>query len=372
VVALVLDHARTRPHESLGVIALGIQHAERIEAALRSVLAARPDRDALAPFFAESRDEGFFVKNLERVQGDERDAIILSVGYGKSADGRLLYRFGPINNAGGERRLNVAITRARSRLTLVSSFSNLDMDPEHSTAEGVRLLRRYLAYAATGGSDLGEKAHPLVALDAFEAHAQEQLVKLALPVTAHYGVSGYRIDFALAHPARPERMVLAVEVDGPSYHAARTSRERDRLRQEVLERLGWRFHRSWSTAWFRDPAAEAERVAGVWRAAVAGIDAAADRDGSVTPAAVPDEPDIPPPPPALRNGRKPVPGDGRAIGEYSDRELIALIAWIRSDTLLRTDDELLDEAVKQLGYKRRGPRIVERVQRAIDATQPKG
>ena len=125
VVELVLEHARVRPHESLGVIALGIKHADRIDTALRGALAAHP---GLEGFFAEDQPEPFFVKNLERVQGDERDAIILSIGYGKHPDGRMRYQWGPLLRDGGERRLNVAATRAKHRLTLVSSFSSHDID----------------------------------------------------------------------------------------------------------------------------------------------------------------------------------------------------------------------------------------------------
>ena len=119
VVELIFEHARTRPNESLGVIALGVKHAERIDAALRAALALSPHGD-LEGFFTEDGAEPFFVKNLERVQGDERDAIILSIGYGKHPDGRMRYQWGPLLRDGGERRLNVAATRAKHRLTLVS------------------------------------------------------------------------------------------------------------------------------------------------------------------------------------------------------------------------------------------------------------
>ena len=126
VVELVIDHARVRPHETLGVITMGIRHAQRIEAALDEALRVLPQLD---PFFEQQRDERFFVKNLERVQGDERDAIILSIGYGKDQSGKLLYRFGPLLMQGGERRLNVAITRARQRMTVVSSFAHQESIP---------------------------------------------------------------------------------------------------------------------------------------------------------------------------------------------------------------------------------------------------
>src|SRR5436305_4411786 len=155
VVALALEHAATHPDESLGVITMGITHADRIDAALRRALARRPDLHA---FFAESRPDPFFVKNLERVQGDERDAIILSVGYGKTPDGRLLYRFGPLLLPGGHRRPNVAVTRARRRRTLVSSFRAADMDPARGGGHGVPMLRDYLEYAESGGPTLSEAA----------------------------------------------------------------------------------------------------------------------------------------------------------------------------------------------------------------------
>ena len=126
VVELVFRHARERPSETLGVITMGIKHAMRVEATIDEELKQYPELDE---FFDETRKERFFVKNLERVQGDERDAIILSIGYGKDRTGRLLYRFGPLLTQGGERRLNVAITRARRRMTVVSSFDHKDMDP---------------------------------------------------------------------------------------------------------------------------------------------------------------------------------------------------------------------------------------------------
>ena len=154
VVDLVLEHARETPHETLGVIAFGQHHADNIDNALVRRLSEMND-PSLDDFFSERNEERFFVKNIERVQGDERDTIVLSVGYHKDPNGNLPYRFGPILQEGGERRLNVAVTRARLRLTLVSSFSHRDMDPSRSSAKGVDLLRQYLEYAASGGENLG-------------------------------------------------------------------------------------------------------------------------------------------------------------------------------------------------------------------------
>ncbi len=256
VVALVLEHARMRPGESLGVIALGIKHAERIDQALREALAsAEPE---VEEFFGDDVAEPFFVKNLERVQGDERDAIILSIGYGKHPDGRMRYQWGPLLRDGGERRLNVAATRAKHRLTVVSSFSSHDVDPDRLTKAGARLLAEYLDYAGSGGTPMA--AAGAEAADPFEASVRSRLAEYGITVVPQYGVGGYRVDFAAAHPDDPSRMILAVEADGASYRDSGSVRDRDRLRKEHLERLGWSFHRLWSTNWFHDPDAEVAKL----------------------------------------------------------------------------------------------------------------
>ena len=236
VVELVLEHASSHPQESLGVIALGVRHAERIDLALRSALeSVEPDVEV---FFADDAAEPFFVKNLERVQGDERDAIILSIGYGKHPDGRMRYQWGPLLRDGGERRLNVAATRAKHRLTVVSSFSSHDVDPGRLTKAGARLLAEYLEYAGAGGTPMA--ATGAGTADPFEASVCSRLAGYGIIVVPQYGVGGYRVDFAAAHPDDPSRMILAVEADGASYRDSGSVRDRDRLRKEHLERLGWR------------------------------------------------------------------------------------------------------------------------------------
>ena len=289
VVDLVLEHARRHPGMSLGVIALGIRHAERIDEMLRDALAGHP---GLESFFAEDRPEPFFVKNLERVQGDERDSIILSIGYGKHRDGRMRYHWGPLLRNGGERRLNVAVTRARQRLTLVSSFSSRDVDPDRVTSAGARLLCDYLEYTDSGGAAAGEPAPQHTGLSPFEADVAERLAEQGITVVPRYGVGGYRVDFAAAHPAEPGRMVLAIEADGASYRDSRSARDRDRLRKEHLERLGWTFHRIWSTNWFTDPAAEAARVEQAYREAVEAAEPQDDTIGPLGDAADAPEPDV--------------------------------------------------------------------------------
>ena len=362
VVDLILDHASEHPEESLGVIAFGLDHANNIEEGLRRRLSAENDW-SLDEFFTVARDEPFFVKNIERVQGDERDVIILSVGYHKAANGSLPYRFGPLNQEGGERRLNVAITRARSRIHLVAGFSHHDMDPGRSSAEGVEMLRQYLEFAASGGTamvgSLSQEPR-----NSFELNIQRQLEKLGIPVTPQYGVAGYRLDFACGHPKQPGRMVLAIEADGASYHSTPTARDRDRLRQQVLESLGWRFHRIWSTDWFRDPEGQANLAFEAWRKAV---ELANEKDAGVEGQRVRDVSGAETGPSPVKPDRGPRPPvrAGVPITKYSKRQLVALAKWVMSDTLLRTDDELLRELRKELGFKRGGSRINAALQDAI-------
>ena len=367
VVDLILDHARRHTNESLGVIAFGVHHADNIEEGLRRRLSGEDDR-SLDEFFTRARDEPFFVKNIERVQGDERDVIILSVGYHKASNGTLPYRFGPLNQEGGERRLNVAITRARSKIHLVAGFSHQDMEPGRSTADGVELLRQYLEFAASGATAMGSSMSD-EPLNAFEMNVMERLERRGIPVTPQYGVAGYRLDFACGHPEQPRRMVLAIEADGAAYHSTPTARERDRLRQQVLESLGWRFHRIWSTDWFRDPEGQADLALEEWLRAVElanAKDTGTGGDDGILPsedaprAAQPDR------------GPRPNVRPGMPIGEYPMSKLVALAEWVMSDTLLRTDDELLGELRAELGFRRGGSRINAMLREAVATARSKG
>ncbi len=260
VVDLVIEHARRMPQESLGVIAMGIKHSNRIEECLRQKLRDTPGlEDEIGDFFAEDREERFFVKNLERVQGDERDAIILSIGYGKNQNGSVPLRFGPLLQEGGERRLNVAVTRAKNRITLVTSFKANEIDLDKTNAEGVKLLVQYLQYIESSGTNLGDQLLDKPALNPFEVDVRDTLAKNGLRLVAQYGTSGYWIDFAVRHKTKPQ-FVLALECDGATYHSSESARDRDRLRQDQLERLGWRFHRIWSSEWFYTKGHAVEKV----------------------------------------------------------------------------------------------------------------
>jgi very-short-patch-repair endonuclease len=360
VVELIVAHAERRPGESLGVITMGIEHANRISIALARARLEKPELEA----FFENAREGFFVKNLERVQGDERDAIILSIGYGKNEAGQLVYRFGPLLTEGGERRLNVAITRARRRMTVVSSFSHEDMRPDYPKL-GVRLLRGFLEYAAAEGHRFGAGTATDVALNEFEQSVFDEFTRQGLHLVGQVGSSRYRIDMVATHPTKPGRFVLAIECDGASYHAAPTARDRDRLRQQQLEALGWRFHRIWSTDWFLRREDEVKRALSAFAAAVAhadDLDAGADRTMPSTATVTASLTETP-----VDRRRDPRPNvqPGREIDDYSPRELQSLVRWVLSDGRLPTDDEIISELTHELGFHRRGPRIVAALTDAI-------
>ncbi|GAA0475731.1 DUF3320 domain-containing protein [Streptomyces olivaceiscleroticus] len=245
----VIHHFTERPGLTLGVVALSKSQAEAIEEAVQKARAGRPDLDE---HFTEGRLDGFFVKNLETVQGDERDVVILSVGYGPDQHGKLSSSFGPINREGGWRRLNVAVTRARRRMEVVASFYGGDL-PE-STNKSVRHLKRYLEYAQHGPHILmTEAADPKAEPESpFEEEVLDVLRGWGHEVQPQVGVAGFRIDMAVRHPSAPGTYALGIECDGAMYHSSRAARDRDRLRESVLRDLGWQLYRIWGTDWYRN------------------------------------------------------------------------------------------------------------------------
>ncbi|PWS50231.1 DUF3320 domain-containing protein [Streptomyces sp. FT05W] len=244
----VIHHFATRPGLTLGVVALSKAQAEAVEEAVQKARTARPDLDR---FFTDDRLDGFFVKNLETVQGDERDVIILSVGYGPDQQGKLASSFGPINREGGWRRLNVAVTRARRRMEVVASFYGGDL--RDSPNKSVQHLKRYLQYAQHGPQVLEtHTADPEAAPESpFEEEVLDVLRDWGYSVQPQVGVAGFRIDMAVRHPAAPGSYALGIECDGAMYHSSRAARDRDRLRESVLRDLGWKLHRIWGTDWYR-------------------------------------------------------------------------------------------------------------------------
>lgn len=244
----VIHHLDTRPGKSVGVVAMSAAQRDAIANALVLRRSARPD---LESHFGESRLDGIFVKSLEEVQGDERDVIIMSIGYGPDSTGTVYKNFGPINSKGGERRLNVAITRAKELTEVVASMSAGDIGDVASA--GGRHLRRYLDYAERGPAALELELGPegLGTDSPFEDAVISAIRSWGYEVQPQVGVSGFRIDIGVKHPNRPGVFMLGVECDGAMYHSAKSARDRDRLRHDILVGLGWNMHHIWGTDWYR-------------------------------------------------------------------------------------------------------------------------
>lgn len=256
VAQAVLEHAKTYPDHSLGVVAFSVAQRDIIELQLERL---RRINSKCESFFNENKTEPFFIKNLENVQGDERDVIFVSIGYGKTAEGYMTMSFGPLNREGGERRLNVLISRARLAMDVFSNFIASDIDLNRSNARGVVSLKKFLNYAETGNLDqpyLTDKEPDSI----FEETVIKALIQRGIAVEPQVGTAGFFIDIGVKDPGNPGRFILGIECDGATYHSSRSARDRDRLRQEVLEGLGWKLYRIWSTDWYRNPKSELERV----------------------------------------------------------------------------------------------------------------
>lgn len=243
---------------TVGVVTFSMAQQRHIEDLVDALTQKHPE---LQRHF--SGDEPVFIKNLENVQGDERDVMLFSIGYGPDQAGKITMNFGPLNREGGERRLNVAITRARRQLIVFSTLRADQIDLSRTRATGARHLKVFLDYAHRGVRSIDEAVHLEPSQEPespFEVEVKEALEALGWTVHAQIGCSGYRIDLGVVDPEAPGEYLLGIECDGATYHASSTARERDRLRQQVLEGLGWRIHRVWSTDWWFQRDRQLERL----------------------------------------------------------------------------------------------------------------
>ena len=253
-VKIYCDLKKKFPKKSVGIIAFSMAQENAI----------REEFQIARIQIEESIDvynEELFIKNLETVQGDERDIIILSVGYGKDSSGKFSYNFGPLNKEGGYKRLNVSITRSRFKTIVVSSILPEDLDEDKINAEGVKYLKYYLDF--TKNKDFTkflQKAEGIQFDSSFEEVVYQELINEGFDVSCQIGCSGYRIDLAIKHPKKAGEYILGVECDGSQYHSSRFARDRDKIRQMVLEKLGWNIIRIWSDDWLNNKEYELERI----------------------------------------------------------------------------------------------------------------
>lgn len=263
VAEAVMAHAREYPDLTLGVVAFSVAQRDAIEMQLERL--RRLDASCES-FFSTGQREPFFIKNLENVQGDERDVIYISIGYGRAEAGYMSMSFGPLNRDGGERRLNVLISRSRLAMDVFCNFTSADLDLARTNARAIVALKNFLAYAETGvlEAPIATGREPD---SAFEQEVLRALASRGYQVEPQVGTAGFFIDIGVRHPQQAGAYLLGIECDGATYHSSRSARDRDRLRQEVLEGLGWRLHRIWSTDWYRNPKVELERaIAAIERA----------------------------------------------------------------------------------------------------------
>lgn len=256
----VREHFRHRPDETLGVVAMSAEQRQHIERAIETLAKDDPvfqewlDKDA-------TRHESLFIKNLENVQGDERDVVFISMTYGPPEPGARVYqRFGPINSDVGWRRLNVLFTRSKKRMHIFSSMSSDDIVADSTSKRGVQALRDFLSYCETGILHRTERDTGRGPDSDFEISVMTALREEGFECISQVGVAGFFIDIAVVDPGNPGRYLMGIECDGATYHSAKSARDRDRLRQTILERLGWRIKRIWSTDWFKNPQGELDPI----------------------------------------------------------------------------------------------------------------
>ncbi|MBM3586679.1 MAG: DUF3320 domain-containing protein [Alphaproteobacteria bacterium] len=374
----VAQHMRKTPNKSLGIACLSSQQRDAVDDMIDK-LGIRSDVEAFLP-----KGERLFVKNLEAIQGDERDVVFISIGYGVAPNqSKPFLNFGPVSKEGGERRLNVLASRARERCVVFSSITAADIPADHEL-RGTRMLRALLHYAETGNLSAGSLTGE--GFDSpFEEAVAQVIREAGYHVHSQVGVSSFKVDLGVIDPARPGVYVLGVECDGATYHSSRSARDRDRLRQEVLEGLGWRLHRIWSTDWFRNPERETGKLIAAIQEAVSRHaspqlnlpepeDDAAEDQGGDAPELILDPP--------LSHTRLPnvktyietslsVPV-GRDLLELRQHEMGRLIQQvIESEGPVHTE-EVARRIREAFGLQKTGRRILEHVRNALLAQSRSG
>lgn len=306
--------------------------------------------------------EPLFVKNLENAKGDERDVIILSMGYGYNEAGKFLKNFGPLTKSGGERRLNVAVTRARDEVILVASVKSTDLDLSGSTSLGANLLKGHLEYAERGVDSLAREIDSITgeAESTFEQEVASALIARGLHPILQVGCGGFRIDMALKHPQRPGEFCLGIECDGATYHSSKTARDRDRIRQSVLEHLGWNITRIWSTDWIRNPERQLDRVLAAYECAIA-AQAVRPTVGELTP----DE-DLTDLTPRIEVPKDTVSQVFNAIKDVPESHLHQTFHLIVKRGGAIDLECLIQQTSRELGFARTGKQIRQRLESALN------
>ena len=253
-----ISHMQQKSNQSLGIVAINKAQSELINQKLEHKIAQSQSAQKYLSSWEDTL-EPLFIKNLESVQGDERDVIFISTVYGKDTNGNFYQRFGPINNAQGHRRLNVLFTRAKNKIIVFSSMTPDMVKVESGTHRGVRVLKEYLTFAQLDQLPQNSTVNEEPKSD-FSVFVGKRLEDYGYEVDLEVGVSGFFIDIAVKHPKRAGAYLLGIECDGQTYHSSKSARDRDRLRQSCLENLNWKIYRIWSTDWFKNPHQEMKKL----------------------------------------------------------------------------------------------------------------
>ncbi len=364
-------HAREHVGLTVGVVALSKAQADLID---ERIMMARGRDKVLDEWMSalEGRQdaEEVFVKNLENVQGDERDVIVISVGYGPQENGDMTMNFGPINHPGGERRLNVLFTRARWRCDVFCSFEPSDITTRGAVGLGRQVLKDYLVSAKSETFNQAKiRGH---SGDGYlEADIADEIQELGYSVEQRVGSDGLIIDLAVRNPNHSDEFMLAVETDGTTYRQALSARERDRLRRSVLENYGWRYYRVWISEWFQNRKKAVNKLRDALKAAedemrqgvrVKGANEPADEeDDEGTVGATPKSPL----PADDSSTARDIPKYYNSIDDVSDEEMRDAIEWARANNGELDHEELVQEVRRRLGFSRLGSNIRGRIELAL-------
>lgn len=278
IVDLLTELLIENPNRSIGVITFNANQQEKVLDTIDKRIQDDEEFNALyQAVMSKELDERIFVKNIENVQGDERDIIIFSIGFAKNEEGKMYNRFGSLNQKNGENRLNVAITRAKEKIIVVTSIEPEELNVTNTENIGPKLLKSYLKYVQSvakvnheqitqviqeiSQSTNTQVQHNELQFDSpFEEQVYEKLSILGYEITTQVGMSGYRIDLAVVHPKDPQKYIIGIECDGAMYHSSQSAKERDVYRQRFLESRGWQIERIWSRNWWKNPVREIELI----------------------------------------------------------------------------------------------------------------
>lgn len=349
VAEAIIRHAKERPKWTLGVAAFSVSQRDAILEELAKLRKSSPDLEA---FFDPNLPDPFFVKNLENVQGDERDAIFVSVGYGPGEDGKVSLNFGPVSTSGGERRLNVLMTRARRVLEMFSSMHAEDIDLTRATGRGPAVFREYLKFAEKGGEV--DTAKGASAQDQFVAVLSRQLTERGYMVQPRVGIAGLYVDLAVVDPGNSNRYVLGIIVDGDACRAARSARDRNRTTEGVLRGQGWMIHHLWSLEWFKRPTEQLNRLVEAIESARAGRGAVKDARLASTVSEIRREVGSPDPLSVSVSGIEPLPPRANRPTAAADEggslaDLLTKGLEVGAAVLVAEKGKGLQAAIEQLG-----------------------